>query len=113
MKNFFIYFILLFPILIFAQSATKWQKAQAEKISSYVTQKLNLNDSDALFFEQIQLAQIVENSKKIKESGASSPDEKKVIYKQGYSRLKEKLTEKFGNKLAQEILKASNEARKM
>ena len=99
------------PFFIFSQNATKWQQNQADKISSYVSDKLNLSSKDASFFKKAQLAQIVENATKIKESGASTAEDKKAIYRQGYNKLKTKLTEKFGNKLAQEILKASNEAR--
>ena len=70
------------------------------------------NSKDAAFFSKVQLAQIVENANSIKESGASSDEEKKAIYRVGYTNIKEKLTKRFGNKLAQELLKAANEARK-
>ena len=111
MKKNLILFFLFIPFFIFSQNATKWQQNQADKISSYVSDKLSLSSKDASFFKKAQLAQIVENATKIKESGASTSEEKKAIYRQGYNNLKTKLTEKFGNKLAQEILKASNEAR--
>ena len=73
---------------------------------------MNLNKKDAAFFSKVQLAQIVENANNIKESGASSAEEKKAIYSVGYSNIKAKLNQRFGNKLAQEILKVANEARK-
>ena len=73
---------------------------------------MNLNKKDAAFFSKVQLAQIVENANNIKESGASSAEEKKAIYSVGYSNIKAKLNKRFGNKLAQEILKVANEARK-
>tara|TARA_B100002052_G_scaffold298728_1_gene333211 strand:- start:11779 stop:12120 length:342 start_codon:yes stop_codon:yes gene_type:complete len=101
----------LLPFFIFSQNATKWQVNQAEKISNYVVEKLNLSTEDASFFKEVQLAQIVENATKIKESGATTQEEKRVIYREGYNNLKSKLTEKFGKKIAQEILSASNEAR--
>ena len=111
MKRLLILAFLLVPFFIFSQNATKWQQNQAEKISSYVIEKFSLNSKDASFFRKVQLSQIVENAAKIREIGASTPEEKKAIYREGFNNLKAKLSEKFGNKLAQEILKASNEAR--
>ena len=110
-KILFILFLTL-PFFAFSQNATKWQQKNADKISNYVIEKMNLNSKDAAFFSKVQLAQIVENANSIKESGASSDEEKKAIYRVGYSNIKEKLTKRFGNKLAQELLKAANEARK-
>ncbi len=111
MKKILILLFLFIPFFIFSQNATKWQQNQAEKISTYVNDKLNLSGKDASFFKKVQLAQIVENATKIKQNGASTSEEKKAIYREGYNNLKTKLSEKFGNKLAQEILRASNEAR--
>ncbi len=100
------------PLFTFSQNATKWQQKNADKISNYVIEKMNLNEKDAIFFSKVQLAQIVENANSIKQSGASSAEEKKAIYRVGYNNIKEKLTKRFGNKLAQELLKVANEARK-
>ena len=112
MRNLLIILILIFPSLTLSQSATKWQQKNADKISSYVIEKMDLNTKDAASFSKAQLAQIVENANNIKESGASSAEEKKAIYSVGYSNIKAKLNKRFGNKLAQEILKVANEARK-
>ena len=112
MKNLLFITFLILPFFAFSQNATKWQQKNADKISNYVIQKMNLNSKDATFFSKVQLAQIVENANSIKESGASSDEEKKAIYRVGYTNIKEKLTKRFGNKLAQELLKAANEARK-
>ena len=60
-----------------SQNATKWQQKNADKISSYVIEKMDLNTKDAAFFSKAQLAQIVENANNIKESGASTAEEKK------------------------------------
>ena len=49
----------------------------ADKISSYVIEKMDLNTKDAAFFSKAQLAQIVENANNIKESGASTDEEKR------------------------------------
>ena len=76
MRNLLIILILIFPSLILSQSATKWQQKNADKISSYVIEKMDLNTKDAAFFSKAQLAQIVENANNIKESGASTDEEK-------------------------------------
>ena len=112
MKNFLFLLFLTLPLFAFTQYATKWQQKNSDKISNYVINKMNLNKKDAAFFSKVQLAQIVENANNIKESGASSAEEKKAIYSVGYTNIKAKLNKRFGNKLAQEILKVANEARK-
>ena len=91
MKNLIIILLLVFPSLMLSQTATKWQQKNAEKISSYVIEKMNLNAEDAAFFSKVQLAQIVENANNIKESGASTADEKKAVYRIGYTNIKAKL----------------------
>jgi hypothetical protein len=48
---------------------------------------------------------------KIKENNAKSADQKRVIYRKGYEKLKAKLSEKMGNKKALAILRTANEAR--
>ena len=77
MKNLLIILLLIFPSLMLSQNATKWQQKNADKISSYVIEKMDLNTKDAAFFSKAQLAQIVENANNIKESGASTDEEKK------------------------------------
>ena len=66
MRNLLIILILIFPSLMLSQSATKWQQKNADKISSYVIEKMDLNTKDAAFFSKAQLAQIVENANNIK-----------------------------------------------
>ena len=111
MRNLLIILILIFPSLMLSQSATKWQQKNADKISSYVIEKMDLNTKDAAFFSKAQLAQIVENANNIKESGASTEEEKKAVYRIGYTNIKAKLEKRFGKKLAADLLKAANEAR--
>ena len=65
-KILFILFLTL-PFFAFSQNATKWQQNNADKISNYVIEKMNLNSKDAAFFSKVQLAQIVENANSIKE----------------------------------------------
>ena len=111
MKTFIKIILLILPTLILSQTATKWQEKNAEKISNYVIEKMNLNAKDAAFFSKVQLAQIVENANNIKEIGASTPDEKKAVYRKGYTNIKAKLDKRFGKKIAADLLKAANEAR--
>ena len=111
MRNLIIITLFILPSLMFSQTATKWQEKNAEKISNYVIEKLNLNAKDAAFFSKVQLTQIVENANNIKESGASTADEKKAVYRKGYANIKAKLDKRFGKKLAADLLKAANEAR--
>ena len=85
---------------------------QAEKVASFVIEKLELNEEDALFFRDVNLTQIVENANNIKESGASTQDEKKAVYAKGRANLKSKLSERFGRKVAQQLMSSINESRK-
>ena len=71
MRNLLIILILIFPSLTLSQSATKWQQKNADKISSYVIEKMDLNTKDAAFFSKAQLAQIVENANLKKEDVSS------------------------------------------
>jgi hypothetical protein len=48
-KILFILFLTL-PFFAFSQNATKWQQNNADKISNYVVEKMNLNSKDAAFF---------------------------------------------------------------
>jgi len=111
MKKIFLLIIFTIPFVTFSQNATKSQEKRSDMITSYVIDKLELSDEDAQFFKKNYLAQIVDNAIKVKESNASSNEEKRLIYRKGYENIKAKLTEQFGNKKAQQILKASNEAR--
>ena len=111
MKNPLIILLLILPSLMLSQNATKWQQKNADMISSYVIEKMDLNTKDAAFFNKVQLAQIVENANNIKESGASTAEEKKSVYRIGYTNIKAKLEKRFGKKLAADLLKAANEAR--
>ena len=52
MRNLLIILILIFPSLMLSQSATKWQQKNADKISSYVIEKMDLNTKDAAFFSK-------------------------------------------------------------
>ena len=71
MRNLLIILILIFPSLMLSQSATKWQQKNADKISSYVIEKMDLNTKDAAFFSKAQLAQIVENANNIKDDNCT------------------------------------------
>ena len=106
MKKFLLIFFLTIPLVAFSQNATKWQVKQADNISSYVIKKLNLNSEDAVFFKKIQLERIVDNAAKVKETGASSPEDKQLIYRKSFNLMNELLTDKFGKQKAREILKA-------
>ena len=112
MKNLLIILLLILHSLMLSQNATKWQQKNADKISSYVIEKMDLNTKDAAFFSKAQLDQIVENANNIRESGASSAEEKKAVYRIGYTNIKAKLEKRFGKKLAADLLKAANEARR-
>jgi hypothetical protein len=85
---------------------------QAEKVASFVIEKLELNEEDALFFRDVNLTQIVENANNIKESGASTQEEKKAVYARGRANLKSNLSKRFGRKVAQQLINLINESRK-
>ena len=105
-------FFIFFSLSLFSQEANSWQIKQAKKISDFVSDKHDLSEDDSKFFYNAQLNQIVENALKIKELGASKPEEKRPIYRQGFNNLKRILTERFGSELANELMKSSNLARK-
>jgi hypothetical protein len=111
MKNFLLILFIL-PLVAFSQEATKWQVNQAEKVASFVIEKLDLSEEDAIFFKKVNLMQIVENANNIKESGASTQEEKKAVYAKGRANLKSKLSERFGRKVAQQLMSSINESRK-
>tara|TARA_Y100000385_G_C12807063_1_gene514426 strand:+ start:158 stop:496 length:339 start_codon:yes stop_codon:yes gene_type:complete len=111
MKN-FILILFILPLVVSSQEATKWQVNQAEKVASFVIEKIELNEEDALFFKDVNLTQIVENANNIKESGASTQEEKKAVYAKGRVNLKSKLSDRFGRKVAQQLMNAINESRK-
>ena len=112
MKNFLLITLFILPLVVSSQEAARWQVNQAEKVASFVIEKLELNEEDALFFRDVNLTQIVENANNIKESGASTQDEKKAVYAKGRANLKSKLTDRFGRKIAQQLMNAINESRK-
>jgi hypothetical protein len=111
MKKILILITLIISGLSFSQTATKSQENRSNIITSYVIEKLELNNEDADFFRKVHLFQIVDNALKIKENNAKSADQKRVIYREGYEKLKAKLSEKMGNKKALAILRTANEAR--
>lgn len=111
MKKIIILITLLIPCLTFSQTATKSQENRSNMITSYVIEKLELNQENADFFRKVHLFQIVDKALKIKENNATSAEEKRIIYRKGYENLKAKLSEKMGNKKALAILRTANEAR--
>ena len=111
MKKFLLITTFLIPFYAFSQNATKSQEKRSDMITTYVIDKLELSDEDAKFYKKVHLAQIVDNATNVRESNASSDEEKRLIYRKGYENIRTKLLKKFGNKKAQSILKASNEAR--
>ena len=111
MKKFLLITTFLIPFFAFSQNATKSQEKRSDMITTYVIDKLELSDEDAKFYKKVHLAQIVDNATNVRESNASSDEEKRLIYRKGYENIRTKLLKKFGNKKAQSILKASNEAR--
>ena len=111
MKKFLLVTTFLIPFIAFSQNATKSQEKRSDMITSYVIDKLELSDEDAKFYKKVHLTQIVDNAINVRESNASTAEEKRLIYRKGYESIRNKLVKKFGNKKAQSILKASNEAR--
>ena len=81
-----------------AQNATKSQEKRSDMITSYVIDKLELSDEDAKFYKKVHLAQIVDNAINVRESNASTDEEKRLIYRKGYESIRNKLVKKFGNK---------------
>ena len=111
MKKLFLITILIIPLIGFSQNANKYQVNRAKMFSDYVAENMELTEEDKEFVNQVFLDRIVNAAKKIKGNGLSQ-EEKRAVYTEEYSNAKNKLTDRFGKKMANKVLNLSNKARK-
>tara|TARA_B100001769_G_scaffold185536_1_gene146973 strand:+ start:1454 stop:1822 length:369 start_codon:yes stop_codon:yes gene_type:complete len=111
MKKLFLILILALPIVGLAQTANKYQVDRAKLFSDYVAKNMELTEDDTAFIHQVFLDRVVNASKKIKGKGLSQ-EQKREIYTEEYANAKNKLTDRFGKKMANKVMSLSNKARK-
>ena len=111
MKKLFLILILSLPIVGLSQTANKYQVDRAKLFSDYVAKNMELTEDDTAFIHQVFLDRVVNASKKIKGKGLSQ-DQKREVYTEEYVNAKNKLTDRFGKKMANKVMSLSNKARK-
>ena len=111
MKKIFLILLLALPLVGLAQNANKYQVDRAKLFSDYVSKNIELTEDDSNFIQQVFLDRVVNASRKIKGNGLSQ-EQKREVYTQEYTNAKNKLTERFGKKMANKIMSLSNKARK-
>jgi hypothetical protein len=72
---------------------------------------MELTEEDTSFIHQVFLDRVVNASKKIRGKGLSQ-DQKREVYTEEYANAKNKLTDRFGKKMANKVMSLSNKARK-
>ena len=72
---------------------------------------MELTEEDTAFINQVFLDRVVNASKKIRGKGLSQ-EQKREVYTEEYVNAKNKLTDRFGKKMANKVMSLSNKARK-
>ena len=80
-------------------------------VRDYVAKNMELTEEDTAFINQVFLDRVVNASKKIRGKGLSQ-EQKREIYTEEYVNAKNKLTDRFGKKMANKVMSLSNKARK-
>ena len=111
MKKLLLILLLALPIVGLAQNANKYQVDRAKLFSDYVSKNMELTGDDTAFVQQVFLDRVVNASKKIKGKGLSQ-EQKREVYTEEYANAKNKLTDRFGKKMANKVMSLSNKARK-
>jgi len=105
-------FILFLTVTIQAQEPTKYQKGRATLFSTYIADKMDLNDNQEKMVYNVMLERVVNANAKIRANKDMSKEDKQAIYKAEFSNAQKKLAAEFGQKQAREMMLLSNEARK-
>ena len=113
MKHIYILALLLFPItLTYAQEPTKYQKGRATLFSTYIADKMDLNEEQVKLVYNVMLERVMNANAKIRANSNMSREDKQAVYKAEYKNAQQKLADKFGPKQARKMMTLSNEARK-
>ena len=113
MKNLITFICLMaFSFMAQAQEPTKYQKGRAALFSTYIADKMDLNEEQENLVYNVMLERVVNANAKIKANKDISKEEKQAIYKAEFSNAQNKLAAEFGEKQARKMMLLSNEARK-
>ena len=113
MKNLLIF--LFTVVCIFrthAQDYTKFQMNRAAMFSTYIAEKMELNETQQQFVYDVMLARVYNSNATIKAQNLTTQADKQAVYKSEYKNAQEKLAAEFGAKDARKMMTLSNEARK-
>ena len=95
-----------------AQDYTKFQMNRATMFSTYIAEKMELNETQEQFVYDVMLARVYNSNERIKSQNLTAQADKQLVYKSEYKTAQEKLAVEFGVKDARKIMTLSNEARK-
>jgi hypothetical protein len=113
MKNIILFIVAIaFSISVQAQDYTKFQMNRAAMFSTYVAEKMELNETQQQFVYDVMLARIYNSNATIKSQNLTAQADKQAVYKSEYKNAQEKLAAEFGAKDARKMMTLSNEARK-
>ena len=113
MKNLITFICLMvFALSAQAQEPTKYQKGRATLFSTYIADKMDLNEDQEKLVYNVMLERVMNANAKIKANNGMSREDKQAIYKAEYVNAQQKLAAEFGKKQSQKMMSLSNEARK-
>ena len=95
-----------------AQDYTKFQMNRATMFSTYIAEKMELNETQQQFVYDVMLARVYNSNATIKAQNLTAQADKQAVYKSEYKKAQEKLAAEFGAKDARKMMTLSNEARK-
>ena len=111
-KIIFSIFFLSFCFAANAQDYTKFQMNRAAMFSTYIAEKMQLNETQQQFVYDVMLARVYNSYATIKAQNLTAQADKQAVYKSEYKNAQEKLAAEFGAKDARKMMTLSNEARK-
>ncbi|NCG04625.1 MAG: hypothetical protein GWO82_04755 [Bacteroidetes bacterium] len=113
MKNLITFICLMvFALTAQAQEPTKYQKGRATLFSTYIADKMDLNEDQEKVVYNVMLERVINANVKIKANNSMSREDRQAVYKAEYTNAQQKLAVEFGKKQAQKMMSLSNEARK-
>ena len=111
-KSFLIVFVIGFSFFTFSQDYTKFQMNRAAMFSTYIAEKMELNETQQQLVYDVMLARVYNSNATIKAQNLTAQADKQAVYKSEYKNAQEKLAAEFGAKDARKMMTLSNEARK-
>ena len=96
----------------YAQDYTKFQIKRATMFSTYIAEKMDLNETEQQFVYDVMLARVYNSNATIKAQNLTAQADKQAVYKSESKNAQEKLVAEFGAKKARKMMTLSNEARK-